>query len=57
VDHDRDVPRHLLEALLELQPQVLEPVEHPVGVADVRVVMPRGEAEGLGLDPGHPLAA
>ena len=53
VDDHGDVARHGVEAVLEAQPQVLERVEHAVRAGEVGVVVARGEAERLGLDPGH----
>ena len=53
VDDDRDVAGHLLEAVLEPQPQFLHAVEGALGVGRVAAVVARGEAERVGLDPRH----
>jgi hypothetical protein len=50
-DHG-DVAGNDVEALLQAQPQILEVVENPVRAGEVAVVMTRGEAQGVGLDPG-----
>jgi hypothetical protein len=52
VDDDRDLSRGLVEALLELQPQVLEAVERPLGVGRVGLLVAGGEAERVCLYPG-----
>ena len=44
----------VVEALLESQPQVLEPVESTLGASLVGGLVTCGEAQRLGLDPGHP---
>ena len=53
MDDDRDVAGHLLEAVLEPQPQFLHPVQRALGEGGVAAVMARGEAQRFGLDPGH----
>src|SRR5262249_46430615 len=52
VQDDRHVPRHLGEAVLEAEPQVLKLIENPIGAGEVGVVVARGEAQRIGLDPG-----
>src|SRR2546423_43090 len=53
VDDHGDVAGHDVEALLEPQPQVLEAVEDALGARIVDVFVPGGEAQRLGLNPGH----
>ena len=53
VDDHRDPARRLVEAVLEAQAQVLEPVERARGAGVVRGLVAGGEAQRLGLDPGH----
>jgi hypothetical protein len=52
VDHDSDLIRRDVEALFELQPQVLEPVERALGEGGVGLLVAGGEAERVSLDPG-----
>jgi hypothetical protein len=52
VDDDGDLARRLVEALLELQPQVLEPVEGALCEGGVGLLVAGGEAERISLDPG-----
>jgi hypothetical protein len=49
VDDDRDPARGLLEAVLEAQPQVLEPIERALGACLVIRLVTGGEAQRLGL--------
>jgi hypothetical protein len=53
MDHHRDLARHLLEAVLESQPQVLELVERALRAGSVVGLVAREEGERVGLDPGH----
>ena len=53
VDDHRDAARRVVEAILEPQAQVLEPVERPLGAGVVRRFVPGGEAQRFGLDPRH----
>ena len=50
---DGDVAGDLVEAVLEPQPQILERVEDAVRAGEIGVVVARGEAQRVGLDPGH----
>jgi hypothetical protein len=52
VDDDGDLARRLVEALLELQPQVLEPVKRALCERGIRLLVAGGEAERICLDPG-----
>ena len=52
VEDDREVAGDLVEAVLEPQAQVLEPVEYAVRAGEIGVVVARGEAQRVGLDPG-----
>ena len=53
VDDHRDLAGRLVEAVLEAQPQVLERVERALRARGVVALVAGGEAERLGLDPGH----
>jgi len=53
VEDDGDVPGDGVEAILEAQPQILERVENAVRARDIGVVVARGEAQRVGLDPGN----
>ena len=53
MEDDRDVAGDLVEPVLEPQAQVLERVEHAVRAGEIGVVVARGEAQRVGLDPGH----
>ena len=53
VDDHRDPAGGVVEALLEPQPQVLEPVEGALRAGLVLGLVARGEGERFGLDPGH----
>jgi hypothetical protein len=52
VDHDRDLVRRDVEAILELQPQVLEAVERALCESRVGLLVAGGEAERVCFDPG-----
>jgi len=52
VEDDGDAARDLVEAVLEAQPQVLERVQDAVRAGEIGVVVTRGEAERVRLDPG-----
>jgi hypothetical protein len=52
VDDDGDLAGSVVEALLEPQPQVLEPVERPLCERGVGLLVAGGEAERICLNPG-----
>ena len=52
MDDDADLAGDVVEALLELQPQILEPVEGPLGVGGIGLLVAGGEAERVCFNPG-----
>jgi hypothetical protein len=53
VDDDSDLAWHVIEAILEPQPQFLHPVERPLGEGSIAAVVAGGEAQARCLNPGH----
>ena len=53
MENHGDVAGDGVEAVLEPQAQVLERVEDAVRAGEVSVVVARGEAQRIGLDPGN----